>query len=62
MAIAVPDRLSNYTQDYGYGTQHKDGEKTGIFLAWFFLVLLVARAINTFHVLSVARATMVELQ
>uniref|UniRef100_A0A914D9P4 DUF4203 domain-containing protein n=1 Tax=Acrobeloides nanus TaxID=290746 RepID=A0A914D9P4_9BILA len=26
MAIFLPETLSNYTQDYGYGTQHKDRE------------------------------------
>ena len=37
MAIAVPGTLSNYTQDYGYGTHHKDRDidpKTGIFWAY----------------------------
>uniref|UniRef100_A0A914E527 Uncharacterized protein n=1 Tax=Acrobeloides nanus TaxID=290746 RepID=A0A914E527_9BILA len=43
MAIAVPDTLSNYTQDYGYGTQHKEiDSKTAIRVMFFFVAAVMA--------------------
>uniref|UniRef100_A0A914DBH8 Uncharacterized protein n=1 Tax=Acrobeloides nanus TaxID=290746 RepID=A0A914DBH8_9BILA len=42
MAIAVPDTLLNYTQDYGYGTQLKDREKTAIRVIFFFVAAVLA--------------------
>ena len=49
MAIAAPGTLSVYTQGYGYGTQHKDGEidsTTGIF--WH--ILLKNQIVRSAHV------------
>jgi hypothetical protein len=46
MAIVVPETLSNYTQDYGYGTHHKVRDidrKTGIF--WHILSKNLDRAL-----------------